>query len=250
MHIRFLDHGHQSFLRPPSRLEQAGKVRPLPEFGDPEIHRAHPGFPLTGSIPIAVGGALIRTLVPIGTHFSAHFELHQGLAENRDGFSKKVGIMHSVLAQKLFKCDAKIGHFRVLLCDVLVLQRMEPESDLFCQDHPLFTPLLGTLTLFHDGGVVAVSLFLFAVYYMFKDINARCGKKERFWIYFILIGLVFINLTDSSKFVSSPKESWVMLWFPMVFIAAWMSSKESFQKAEAGQEQVSQTCARRIQKTI
>src|SRR5690606_18173839 len=45
-----------------------------------------------------------------------------------------------------FKCDAKIGHFRVLLCDVLVLQRMEPESDLFCQDHPLFTPLLGTLT--------------------------------------------------------------------------------------------------------
>src|SRR5690606_37102648 len=96
--------------------------------------------------PIAVGGALIRTLVPIGTHFSAHFELHQGLAENRDGFSKKVGIMHSVLAQKLFKCDAKIGHFRVLLCDVLVLQRMEPESDLFCQDHPLFTPLLGTLT--------------------------------------------------------------------------------------------------------
>src|SRR5690606_22763273 len=104
-------------------------------------------FPLTGSIPIAVGGALIRTLVPIGTHFSAHFELHQGLAENRDGFSKKAGIMHSVLAQKLFKCDAKIGHFRVLLCDVLVLQRMEPESDLFCQDHPLFTPLLGTLTL-------------------------------------------------------------------------------------------------------
>src|SRR5690606_36607507 len=98
--------------------------------------------------PIAVGGALIRTLVPIGTHFSAHFELHQGLAENRDGFSKKVGIMHSVLAQKLFKCDAKIGHFRVLLCDVLVLQRMEPESDLFCQDHPLFTPLLGTLTPF------------------------------------------------------------------------------------------------------
>src|SRR5690606_9416858 len=96
--------------------------------------------------PIAVGGALIRTLVPIGTHFSAHFELHQGLAENRDGFSKKVGIMHSVLAQKLFKCDAKIGHFRVLLCDVLVLQRLEPESDLFCQDHPLFTPLLGTLT--------------------------------------------------------------------------------------------------------
>ena len=106
------------------------------------------------------------------------------------------------------------------------------------------------LQLFHDGGVVAVSLFLFAVYYMFKDINARCGKKERFWIYFILIGLVFINLTDSSKFVSSPKESWVMLWFPMVFIAAWLSSKESFQKAEAGQEQVSQTCARRIQKTI
>src|SRR5690606_16257054 len=96
--------------------------------------------------PIAVGGALIRTLVPIGTHFSAHFELHQGLAENRDGFSKKVGIMHSVLAQMLCKCDAKIGHFRVLLCDVLVLQRMEPESDLFCQDHPLFTPLLGTLT--------------------------------------------------------------------------------------------------------
>src|SRR5690606_14352510 len=136
-----------SFLRPPSRLEQAGKVRPLPEFGDPEIHRAHPGFPLTGSIPIAVGGALIRTLVPIGTHFSAHFELHQGLAENRDGFSKKVGIMHSVLAQKLFKCDAKIGHFRVLLCEVLVLQRMEPESDLFCQDHPLFTPLPGTLTI-------------------------------------------------------------------------------------------------------
>src|SRR5690606_28287627 len=81
-------------------------------------------------------------------------------SEHRDGFSMKVGIMHSVLAQKLFKCDAKIGHFRVLLCDVLVLQRMEPESDLFCQDHPLFTPLLGTLTLIavifrrHEVGIL------------------------------------------------------------------------------------------------
>lgn len=53
--------------------------------------------------------------------------------------------MHALLAQQLFQCDAKIGHLRFLLCGVVALQRMEPEGDLFCQDHPVFTPLPETL---------------------------------------------------------------------------------------------------------
>lgn len=49
---------------------------------------------------------MIGTLVSLGAHFPAYFQLHERLAKNLDRFPKEVGVTHATLAKKLFKCDA------------------------------------------------------------------------------------------------------------------------------------------------
>ena len=61
--VRLLDHSQKSTLTPSSRLQQRWEVAPIPELGYAQLHRADPGVPRTGAIPVAVGE-------PIGTAFT------------------------------------------------------------------------------------------------------------------------------------------------------------------------------------
>lgn len=83
------------------------------------------------------------------------------------------------------------------------------------------------LQLFHDGGFFGVTIFVVAIAIMVLEIKSNCQKRERYWIGFILVATVMINFTDTSKFVSSPKEAWVMLWLPLVFVAALIAKEKA-----------------------
>lgn len=82
--------------------------------------------------------------------------------------------------------------------------------------------------LFYDGGLIGLFIFLLAIALMFYEVVFKHrDKMERYWVGVIALGVIMINFTDTSKLINPPKEGWVMLWLPIAFIAALVSSQKA-----------------------
>jgi hypothetical protein len=72
----FLDDGDQGLLRGPAGLQEAGKIRALPELRHPQVQRAQPGLKLAVAIAVAPGEAAIAALVTACADHALDVVLH------------------------------------------------------------------------------------------------------------------------------------------------------------------------------
>ena len=97
MDVGFLDHGGQRLLGHAPRLEEAWKVRALPQLRDAQLHRAGPRLPVPVAIAVALGEPVGRALAMRRAGPGADLHLHQPLGGEGDHVAQNVrigGLLH------------------------------------------------------------------------------------------------------------------------------------------------------------
>jgi hypothetical protein len=110
--IRLLDDGDQRLLTAAAGLQEAGEVAALPQLGDGQLDRAHPGVP--GPLPIAVTARhpVAATLAVAGASPLGDLGLHQLLGQPAHGLAQHIGVLIGQhLADQLAHAHpAHVGH--------------------------------------------------------------------------------------------------------------------------------------------
>jgi hypothetical protein len=75
-----------------ARLQQRWEERPLPQLGDAQLHVAGLGRQQPGTGAVAVGGALLGSLIPVGADVLAGLDLDQRLEDQRQPFADDVQV--------------------------------------------------------------------------------------------------------------------------------------------------------------
>ena len=108
MDVSLLDHRRQRLLGGSPRLQEAWKVRALPEFGDAQLDRARAGFPVALPVAVALVASIGAALAVPSTAQRLRLQLHQPLRGKADHLAQEARIR--ALFQKLAKSDLVIGH--------------------------------------------------------------------------------------------------------------------------------------------
>jgi hypothetical protein len=114
LNIGLLDHGGESLLRHPPRLEEARKIGALAQFGDANLDRPGARLPIPLAIAVALGEPIGRPLAIPSPSSGANLHLHQPLGGERDHVAKNVrvgGLLHQCA-----KVHHLVGHWGFLGC--------------------------------------------------------------------------------------------------------------------------------------
>ncbi|PZX11886.1 hypothetical protein LX81_03762 [Palleronia aestuarii] len=107
---RLLDHGYERFLRCPARLEETGKVAPLPQLRHAQSQRPEPGVERAVAIAIAVGGPPLGPLVAAGADDALDVGLNDQLQDRLGDGTEEIALV--VLLKQLGQAHGDLGHRR------------------------------------------------------------------------------------------------------------------------------------------
>jgi hypothetical protein len=122
--VGLLDHSRERLLGHAARLQEAWKVRALPELRDAQLDSAGAGLP--GALPIAV--ALRQTLWALlaigGAGQAADLQLHQALGREADHRAQQVRV--GALLQQPAQVHHLVGHRGSLGSGLVIATRTLP----------------------------------------------------------------------------------------------------------------------------
>ena len=105
---RLLNDRHERLFRSPAWLEEAGKVRALPQLRHPQVQRAQTGIESALSIPVSVGRASLGALVAPGTDDALDVGLHDQLKHRLGDGAEEIAIV--LLLKQLGEAHSGLGH--------------------------------------------------------------------------------------------------------------------------------------------
>ena len=108
MNVGLLDHGGERLLGHAARLQKAGEVAAVAQFGNAQLHRAGAGLPVSVSVAVTLVAPLGRAFTGSGAAQAVGLQRHQAFGREADHVAQKAGVR--ALLQQRAKGDVVIGH--------------------------------------------------------------------------------------------------------------------------------------------